>query len=141
MSESTLPVSFLFRITLETDGAPVMAPNGPQGARMMVGVRGGRFEGPRLSGTVVPPGGDWATQRPDGSIKLDVRLTLRTEDGAVILVTYNGIGVVEDGQLKARSAPLFETGDERYAWLNHVQAVGIGGLAGTSVAYDVYALL
>jgi hypothetical protein len=56
-------------------------------------------------------------------------------------VTYTGIGIVKDGQLKARSTPLFETGDERYAWLNTIQAVGIGEMVGTDVVYDVYELL
>ena len=141
MAESSLPVRHLYKITLETGGAPIMLPTGPQGTRMVVGVKGGRFEGEKLKGNVVAPGGDWVTQRTDGSIKLDVRVVLQTDDGASILVTYNGIGVVVDGQLKARCAPLFETGDERYAWLNNIQAVGIGGLDGTDVVYDIYELL
>ena len=118
-----------------------MMPGAPQGTRMLVGVKGGKFEGPKLNGTVIAPGGDWVTQRADGSIKLDVRATLKTHDDAMILVTYNGIGVVVDGELKARCAPIFETGDERYAWLNNIQAVGLGGLDGTDVVYDVYELL
>ena len=141
MAESSLPVEHLYKITLETGGVPVMIPAAPQGTRMLVEVTGGKFEGPKLNGTVVAPGGDWVTQRADGSIKLDVRLVLQTDDGAKILVTYNGIGTVVDGQLKARCAPLFETGDERYAWLNSIQAVGIGGVDGTTVVYDIYELL
>ena len=141
MSQTSLPVRHLFEITLETDGAPVVLPGGPQGTRMLVGVAAGRFKGERMQGSVVPPSGDWVTQRSDGSIKLDVRLSLATDDGASILLTYNGIGIFADGNLKARSAPLFETGDERYAWLNTVQAVGIGRLSGSDVVYDVYELL
>ena len=141
MAESSLPVRHLYKITLETAGLPIMLPGAPHGTRMLVDVKGGKFEGPKLNGTVVAPGGDWVTQRPDGSIKLDVRLTLQTHDDAMILVTYNGIGIVVDGQLKARCAPVFETGDERYAWLNNIQAVGIGGLDGTDVVYDIYELL
>jgi hypothetical protein len=108
---------------------------------MVVGVKGGHFEGDRMTGTVETPGGDWVTRRSDGSIKIDVRLILRTNDGANILVTYTGIALVEEGRLKARSAPLFETGDERYAWLNTIQAVGIGEMVGSDVVYDVYELL
>ena len=141
MAESSLPVEHLYKITLETGGVPVMIPAAPQGTRMLVEVKGGKFEGPKLNGTVVSPGGDWVTQRPDGSIKLDVRLVLQTDDDAKILVTYNGIGTVVDGRLKARCAPLFETGDERYTWLNSIQAVGIGGVDGTTVVYDIYELL
>ena len=141
MSENSVPVRHLYEITLETSGAPITLPGGPQGTRMIVGVEGGRFEGERLKGTVVAPGGDWVTQRPDGSIKLDVRVILQTQDGANILVTYNGIGVVVEGRLEARCAPLFETSDERYAWLNNIQAIGIGKLDGTNVVYDIYELL
>jgi len=141
MPETALPVRHLYAMTLKTDGAPIVVPSGPQGTRMAVGVKGGSFEGERMRGTVETPGGDWVTQRPDGSVKIDVRLMLRTDDGAPILVTYTGIGLVKDGQLKARSTPLFETGDERYAWLNTIQAVGIGEMVGRDVVYDVYELL
>jgi hypothetical protein len=141
MAETSLPVRHLYKITLETGGIPTMMPGAPQGTRMIIGVKGGTFEGEKLNGTVADPGGDWVTQRADGSIKLDVRLTLKTNDDAMILVTYNGIGVVVDGELKARCAPIFETGDERYAWLNNIQAVGLGGLNGTDVVYDIYELL
>ncbi len=141
MPETALPVRHLYAMTLETDGDSIVMPSGPQGTRMVVGVKGGQFKGDRMSGTVESPGGDWVTRRPDGSIKVDVRLMLRTDDGAPILVTYTGIGLMEEGQLKVRSTPLFETGDERYAWLNTIQAVGIGSMVGADVVYDVYELL
>ena len=69
-----------------------------------------------MKGTVKGPGGDWVTSRPDGSALLDVRLLLETDDGAVILMQYKGI--LTEGGARLRTAPLFETGDERYAWLN-----------------------
>jgi hypothetical protein len=142
MPESALPVEFLFRLTAQL-AAPLPTGGGPQGPRVIYGVTGGTFEGPKLRGTLEGVGGDWLTLRPDGSFKLDVRATLRTEDGAAILMTYTGIGRPGDGQPVIRTAPLFETGDARYTWLNIVQAVGIGG--GTpgpppGVSYDIYAL-
>ena len=140
--EATLPVQFLFRLEAEL-GARAAIENGPQGSRVIREVTGGRFEGPRLNGTVEAPGGDWVTVRADGkSAKLDVRLTLRTHDGAVILMTYNGVRFPsETGEAVLRTAPLFETGDSRYAWLNCVQAVGIGHVGATSaVTYEVYEL-
>jgi hypothetical protein len=39
------------------------------------------------------------------------------------------------------TAPLFQTGDERYAWLNDVQAVAIGKPSKDAVDYDVYRIL
>ncbi len=139
MSE-TLPVEKLFTITADTT-PPTFVNGGPQGSRMIVAVTGGTFEGPKLKGTIHGAGGDWLTMRADGSAKLDVRIILKTEDGAEILMTYNGVGVMADGAFKIRTAPLFETGDERYAWLNQIQAVAHGAPGNGNVTYDVYALL
>ena len=137
-----LPVEFLFSLTAHTgDRAPVVLP-APGGTRVVVTAMRGDFVGPRISGTVADvAGGDWVTARPDGSMKLDVRLVLRTSDGADILMTYSGIGVRgDDGTTTVRAAPLFETGDERYTWLNGVQGAAHGTAGPGSVRYDVYAL-
>jgi hypothetical protein len=140
VAETSLPVEHLFTLTANTAGATLVQ-GGPAGTRVIVGVTGGTFEGPRLRGTIEPPGGDWVTQRADRSIRLDVRITLKTDDGAAILMTYSGIGLPKQGGgLDLRTAPQFETGDERYAWLNNVQAVGIGAPGQGSVTYEVYAL-
>jgi hypothetical protein len=40
--------------------------------------------------------------------------------------------------MTAYAAPRFETGDERYAWLNKVQAIGKGRLDGTTLTYEWY---
>ncbi len=56
----------------------------PAGRRRIVTVKGGRFEGPRLRGTVLPGGGDWLVERSDSVRALDVRITLRTGDGHLI---------------------------------------------------------
>src|SRR5437870_12964107 len=122
-------------------GTRTVVENGPQGTRTIVQILGGRFEGPRLKATVQTPAGDWITNRADGSYRLDVRLTLKTDDGALILVTYNGIGQTTDAGASLRIAPLFETGDSRYVWLTRLQAVGGGQGVGTAaVTYDIYAL-
>jgi hypothetical protein len=36
------------------------------------------------------------------------------------------------------SAPLFETGDPRYAWLNTVQAIGKGIVRDNVIHYEIY---
>ena len=64
--------------------------DGPLGRRILFGAAGGTFEGPRLRGEVVPGGGDWALFRADGAMSLDVRLTLRTHDDALVHMTYGG---------------------------------------------------
>jgi len=138
MPETSLPVEHLF--TLTADVAPSgMIASGPNGNRFIVSASTGTFEGPKLKGTIKAPGGDWVTLRADGSAQLDVRILLETDDGALILMQYKGI--LADGGAKIRSAPLFETGAEQYAWLNNVQAVGLGASGDGKVTYDVYQLL
>ncbi len=130
---------YLGTLRIET-GTRTVVENGPQGTRTIVQVASGRFEGPRVKASVEIPSGDWITNRADGSYRLDVRLTLKTDDGALILVTYNGIGQTTNTGASLRIAPLFETGDSRYVWLTRLQAVGVGERVGTSVKYDIYAL-
>ena len=139
----TIPVEHLFCLHADTvSTSPVMLSEGPQGTRMIATVAGGTFEGPRLKGSVANcAGGDWVTIRDDGTFRLDVRLALETHDGAVILMTYNGIGRRIDGHTVVRAAPTFETGDDRYEWLNGIQAVASGETNEEGVTYDVYALL
>jgi len=136
-----LDAEYLFSMTAAIAGSSAVIKGGPSGTRFIAEVTGGTFEGPKLSGTILGPAGDWVTARKNRTIKLDVRLTLLTDDGEHILVTYCGVGVPgDDGVTNIRTAPLFETGAEKYAWLNDVQAVGIGTSTGDSVSYEVYAL-
>ncbi|MFC9997601.1 DUF3237 domain-containing protein [Nocardia sp. NPDC127526] len=124
------------------------------GGRVLFRAGGGSFAGPKLRGEVVPGGGDWATFRPDGSMTLDVRLTLRTEDGALVQMTYGGrwvmpeevraeIGdpatrhLVDPARYYFRTAPLFETGARDYLWLNDIVCVGTGYPVEGGIAYRV----
>ena len=141
MATDSLPVEHLFTMRPDADLArATVIKRGPHGTRVSAGVTGGTFEGPRLRGRIVPPGGDWPTSRPGGTLLLDVRLTLETDDGAAILMQHQGISTREGDGAKLRTAPLFETGDDRYTWLNDLQAVGIGREEGGDVAYEIYAL-
>jgi hypothetical protein len=135
----TPTLEYLGTLRVET-GSRTTLENGPQGTRAIVELVSGRFEGPRLKASLQAPAADWVTVRADGSAKLDVRFTLKTDDGAIILVTYNGIGQTTDTGTTLRSAPLFETGDARYTWLTRVQAVGTGQRVGTTITYDLYFL-
>lgn len=141
-NETTLPVEFIGTLTADLGGAtPVVA--GPSGTVITATVTAATFVGPKIRATA-PAGvaaADWPLLRADGTLVLDVRANMRTDDGADIFVTYNGIGIPkEGGGHDIRTAPLFQTGDERYAWLNNVQGVGIGQTTDAGVEYQIYAL-
>ena len=105
--------------------------------RVIGGIAAGRWTGDRLNADIVTPGGDWAIPSADGSIMLlDVRQTLRTDDGALIYVTYQGR--CDRGRGTYTVAPTFETDDERYAWLNAVQAIGQGRTEGDDIVYEMF---
>ena len=64
----------------------------PAGQRRVIPVAGGRFNGERINGIVLPhAGSDLLLMRADGSFQQDVRLVLRSDDGALILMTYRGV--------------------------------------------------
>jgi hypothetical protein len=95
-----------------------------QGALTVFPVVGGSFEGERLRGTVLPGGGDWVTARADGTFTLDLRVTLETDDGGLIHMTFTGVR--DDVRHYFRTVPRFETAAPKYAFLNRLLAVGIG---------------
>lgn len=118
-----------------TGGDRYRIDDGPFGNRIIAGISSGRWEGERLSGNIVGPGGDWAMPGQGGAMLLDVRQTVETDDGAVIYVTYHGRADRNRGTYTI--APTFETSDPRYAWLNAVQAVGKGTLVDGSIVYEI----
>ena len=128
--------------------------DGPLGRRILFGAAGGSFGGERLRGEVLPGGGDWALFRADGAMSLDVRLTLRTHDDALVHMTYGGRWItppelradmadpvrrhqVDPAGYYFRTNPLFETGAKPYAWLNDIVCVGVGYLVEGGIAYRV----
>lgn len=138
MSEATtLPVEHLFTVHLDV-GTPTYVKDGPEGTKLMVAITGGTVKGAKVNGTVQPySGGDWVLIGAGGNMRIDVRLTIDTDDGAAIFVSYRG--VLNGG--RAVCGPLFETGDERYTWLNQYQGVGIGSASAEGVDYEFYAVL
>src|SRR5690349_22324737 len=73
-----------------TLAAPQELGDTPAGRRRIIPITGGRFEGERLRGRVLPGGADWQIVRPDGVADLDARYTLETSDGALIYVRNHG---------------------------------------------------
>src|SRR6266487_6242740 len=96
----------------------------PHGPLSIFPVIGGSFEGDRLRGKVLAGGGDWVTARADGTFELDLRVTLETDDRALIHMTFTGVR--NDANHYFRTLPRFETAAPKYAFLNRLLAVGIG---------------
>jgi Protein of unknown function (DUF3237) len=126
----------------------------PNAFRRIGIVQGGTFEGERLSGEVVS-GNDWQVVRTDSCIKLDVRLVLRTTDGALIVMTYqclragppNIIEKLDKGEpvdprsYYFRMCPMFETSAPKYDWINRIIAVGIGHRLADGPIYSIFEIL
>jgi hypothetical protein len=103
---------------------------GPHGTRLTFPITGGLFDGDRLRGKVLPGGGDWVVKRADGVLELDLRITLQTDDGALVHMTFEGIR--DDrapGAPYFRTLPRFETADPRYDFLNRLLAAGTGEIS------------
>ena len=96
----------------------------PHGTLSIFPVIGGSFEGERLRGKVLAGGGDWVSGRADNALELDLRVTLETDDGALIYMTFTGLR--DDAHQYFRTLPRFETAAPKYAFLNRLLAVGIG---------------
>ena len=135
-------LEFLFEARVKLHLPPLDHGTMPDGQRLVFLIKGGTFEGPLLRGRVLPDAGaDWIRIRPDGSGLLDVRFTLETHDNALLYVRWEGRvwTPAEDAEYAFdvekpddpagawryyfRAAPQFETGDERYQWLNNIVAV------------------
>lgn len=138
--------------------APLESPVAIDGSLQIFNVKpGGWVKGPQVNGTLAAPGADWLRTMPSGVFRLDVRALIRTDDGADIYVSYNGIiqhskesaermmkgEVLTDRDMPYFvTAPTFQTSSPKYAWLNGVQAVAkmveVKAGDGGYVKYDVF---
>jgi len=136
-----------FLAEVEAELAPAhMLLDAPYGGRLIVDVTAARVEGPRLRASLLgSAAADWVTVSPDGKTgALDVRATLKTDDGAIIFSEYRGrVHFGADGLHRVFTSPRYETGDPRYAWLNGLQCVGkgISSMAERRLRYRLYAVI
>ena len=133
-----LKSAFLMDLILET------SPTINVGARTVVGVTGGTFEGPRLKGTVVSPGADWPMRINETLRILDVRTVLVTDDDQKIYTSYRGVLYTPppgQGERYWRTTPIFETDSPKYAWLTRIVAVGVSFTVPQRVAYRIFEIL
>ncbi|XXF80202.1 DUF3237 domain-containing protein [Myxococcaceae bacterium GXIMD 01537] len=127
----------------------------PHGTRAIVPVTRGHFDGPRLRGRVVEGGADWTLLRADGVLELELRLTLETDDRALISMTSFGLRhgppeviaalgrgeAVDPSRYYFRTTPRFETAAPRYAFLNKLLAVATGDRKAAGPIYTIHEVL
>jgi hypothetical protein len=142
----------MFRIDAAL-GTPVDLGAGPEGRRRIVPIAGGHFSGPELRGAVLPDGSaDWQVVHEDGSSDGDIRLTLRTDAGAMLTLQSRGLRhgppevlarlargePVAASEYTFRTATRIDTTAPGLEWLNAGIFVATGGRQPDGVAYDVY---
>jgi hypothetical protein len=125
------------------------------GTRVIAPITSGSFEGPRLRGKVLPGGGDWTLLRSDGVLELDLRITLETDDGALIYLTSFGLRhgppevlaalargeSVDPSRYYFRTAARLETGTPQYGFLNQLVAVSSGDRRASGPIYTIEEIL
>jgi hypothetical protein len=127
----------------------------PQGRRLIAPITGGRFEGARLNGRVLPGGADWVLNRADGAMIIDVRIALCTDDGAAIYLSYQGSfkaapevmqrfrrgEILAQGDYRLLTVARFECGAPAYAWLSDLIAIGVGCQKQHGPVYDFHEII
>src|SRR3984885_7390132 len=131
----------LLMILRVTVAAPQSIGAVPHGTRRTAPITGGDFEGPRRRGSVLPGGSaDWPLLRAAGVLEVDLRATLRTDDGGLISMRSFGLRhgppdvmealgrgeTVDPATYYFRTTPRFETAHPTYAFLNRIVAIASG---------------
>ena len=132
----------------------------PDGTLIVVNVlNGGWAKGSNISGSFIQPGGDWLRVLPSGALRLDVRATLKTDEGDLLYISYNGIIQHTETSLAKLNAgekvtnkdigyfvtaPTVQTASKKYDYLNRVQLINkfvearLGKDGESYVMYDVF---
>jgi hypothetical protein len=126
-----------------------------RGHRRIIDILGGEVQGPRLEGEILPGGADWQIVRPDGTIEVVARYTIRARSGATVYVQNDGLRVaspeivarmsrgetVPVGAYHFRTAPRFETAEPSLKWLERATFVGVAARAPDRVAIGFHEVL
>jgi len=151
---TTLRCQPLFIFQIDVKPPTVIGPT-PGYDRRIGEITGGRFEGPRLRGTILSGGSDWQSLRNDGTTTLNVRLVLQTDDNGLIGMTYLGMRhgpkevmdrlargeKVSPSEYYMRATPYYETSSEKYGWLNRIVSVAYGHRMTGGAIYQVFEIL
>ena len=96
------------------------------GARVVIPITGGTFEGPNMKGTVLDGGADYQlVDQKQGRNEIEAIYSIKTDDGVYIHIRNCGLIVTGQGadgkpNFYFRCAPKFEApSDSKYNWLNN----------------------
>ncbi len=134
---------------------PQITPEGPYGERRFMVVTGGTVKGERINGEFLSGGSDCQLIRPDGVAELDVRVVIKTDDGAHILM--KGLGMrhgppeviaklfsgelVDPATYYFRESVMFEAPPGKYEWMNRIIGIGTGARDRDGVKIDMFEVL
>jgi hypothetical protein len=126
-----------------------------RGHRRIIDILGGEVHGPRLAGEILAGGADWQIVRPDGTIEVVARYTIRSRTGALVYVQNEGLRVASPeilarmsrGELVPydsyhfRTAPRFETAEPSLKALERATFVCIASRTTDRVVIGFHELL
>ena len=148
-------LQFVYSIDFQV-GNVIISPGEPQGTRVLIPIiSGGIFQGGEgfedFKETIESPSSGWATMYEDGSgLQLKVNFVFKTEEGGVVLgyvegrserLQQNKNGVGSSSEAKIHSSISFETGVEKYKWMNKKVFMGKGRKDGDRVKINYYQIL
>lgn len=122
------------------------------GRKRFIAITGGLVEGPLLTGTVLPGGGDWQTILPGGLTRVEARYFLKAADGTVIEITNPGVRTsspeviaklsrgenVDPSAYYFRTTPSFGVAPGPHEWLRRHAFVARGIRRPDHVEIDFY---
>jgi hypothetical protein len=126
MAQEDPGLELLYRSVVKL-GESIQVGETARGARRIIPIIGGTFEGPDIRGEILPMGWDWQLDVEGGCTQIIADYFLRTDDGAVINVVNSGAlcRPGENGPRPVRTSPVFEPPLGKYQYL------GEGGFIGT----------
>jgi hypothetical protein len=127
---------------------------GPAGEPRLARIAGGRFDGPGLSGTVLPGSNDWQLMRPDGTLEINARYVLAVDSGGTVQVFNQGLRhgpadvlaalargeAVDPASYFFRTVMRFATQEAPLDHLNRCIACARAERRGAQVVFHVHAL-
>jgi hypothetical protein len=104
---------------------------------------------------VLPGGGSWVILRRDDVLEIEVRITLETDDKQHIYMHWKGLRHgprevmdllnrgenVDPATYYFRTTPYFETGSEKYGWMNRICSIATGSRKANGRTLEVFQVL